>query len=86
MTFRRNLIILGSGRLSSAAADKDGNISFFVSENGGIEERRLDAGKNHIRRNAPVVSYADDAARIEGGLIEVRGGQAVFRMITKNEK
>jgi len=82
MTFRRNSIILGTGRLSSAVADKDGNISFFVSEGGAVEERRLDAGKNHIRRNAPVVSYADDVAGVEGGLIEVRGGRAVFRQIT----
>ncbi|MCL2369974.1 MAG: hypothetical protein FWC80_01920 [Firmicutes bacterium] len=81
MTFRRNSIILGTGRVSSAVADGEGNISFFVNEGGGIEERQLDTDKNHIRSNAPIVSYADDVARVNGGLLEVRGGRVVFREV-----
>ena len=84
MVFRRNSIVLGQGRVSSAAADGEGNISFFVQNGGAIEERILGAGKNHIRSRPRIVSYADDVAAADGGLFEVRGGGIVFRRTARH--
>jgi len=79
MIFKRNSILLGAGRVSSATADIEGNIVFFVARGGAIEERKLDSGKNQIRSKTRIVSYSDDIVKTDGGIFELRGGAVIFK-------
>ena len=80
MLFRRNTVVLSrDGRLSSAAADAGGNVRFFIDTGAAIEERVLESGRNQVRSGSKTVSYADDACRVLGGVLERRAGTFSFR-------
>ena len=73
--FSSKIIILSSGRVSSARMESNGDISFKFEVNGALVEKKIPRDAKQISlRVAKTVSYADDCYKLIDGYLHRRGG------------